>query len=130
MAGGDRVTVLVVDDEASIRLLCRVNLELEGYRVLEAATLGEARDALAAGAVEVVLLDVHVGHEDGRDLLTEIRADRPELPVAFFSGTAERETLMRSGADGLIPKPFALDELVDMVGRLTGAKSDRDSSIA
>ena len=123
-------TVLVVDDEAPIRLLCRVNLELEGYRVLEAETLGQARSALDSDEVDVVLLDVHVGAEDGRDLLTEIRADRPGLPVAFFSGTAEREAIARAGADDLIPKPFALEELVDTVGRLAAARSGRDSSIA
>ena len=123
-------TVLVVDDEAPIRLLCRVNLELEGYRVLEAETLGQARSALDSDEVDVVLLDVHVGAEDGRDLLTEIRADRPGLPVAFFSGTAEREAIARAGADDLIPKPFALEELVDTVGRLAPARSGRDSSIA
>jgi DNA-binding response OmpR family regulator len=39
-------TILVLDDEPSLRLLCRVNLELEGYRVLEAATLDEARTAM------------------------------------------------------------------------------------
>ena len=123
-------TVLVVDDEAPIRLLCRVNLELEGYRVLEAETLGQARSALDSDEVDVVLLDVHVGAEDGRDLLTEIRADRPGLPVAFFSGTTEREAIARAGADDLIPKPFALEELVDTVGRLAAARSGRDSSIA
>ena len=54
-------TVLVVDDDASIRFLCRVNLELDGWTVREAATLADARAELSHGGVAVVLLDVHVG---------------------------------------------------------------------
>ena len=49
MGGTAAQTVLVVDDDDSLRLLCRVNLELDGYRVLEAGSLAEAREALAGG---------------------------------------------------------------------------------
>ena len=67
-------TVLVVDDEPSIRLLCRINLELEGYHVVEAGTLGEARDAVESHDVSVVLLDLHLRHESGRALLEDLGA--------------------------------------------------------
>ena len=63
------VSVLVVDDEPSLRLLCRVNLELDGFSVLEAGTVGEARQTLGSRPIEVVILDVHVGTGDGRQLL-------------------------------------------------------------
>jgi DNA-binding response OmpR family regulator len=59
--GAERATVLVVDDDPSLRLLCRVNLELEGYRVLEAGDLAAARSALSGDDVDVILLDVHLG---------------------------------------------------------------------
>jgi DNA-binding response OmpR family regulator len=114
-------SVLVVDDEASIRLLCRVNLELEGYRVLEADRLRAARETLAAESVDVVLLDVHVGPDDGRELLRELRADRPEIRVAFFSGTSETSVIAGLGAEAVIPKPFTLEELTDTVGRLVAS---------
>jgi DNA-binding NtrC family response regulator len=118
---GESRTVLVVDDEPSIRLLCRVNLELEGYRVLEAGNLAEAREALASEPVRVALLDVHLGLDDGRDLLRELRDDRPQLQVALLSGTATREEIAREHADALISKPFVLDDLIDTVGRLASA---------
>lgn len=114
-------TVLVVDDEPSIRLLCRVNLELEGYSVVEAASLPEARDALASQPVQVALLDVHLGPDDGRDLLRELRADHPEVQVALLSGSAAREEIAREQADALISKPFVLDDLIGTVGRLASA---------
>ena len=116
MGGGH--SVLVVDDEPSIRLLCRVNLELEGYRVLEAETLDEARVRLREGGLSVVLLDVHVGSEDGRVLLEEIRAESPALPVALFSGTAGTDMIDQDAVDAIIPKPFQLEQLVGTVSRL------------
>jgi DNA-binding response OmpR family regulator len=111
-------SVLVVDDEPSIRLLCRINLELEGYRVLEAASLPAAREALESEPVGVVLLDIHVGGDDGRELLAELREARPDLPVALFSGTSDPLAIGGLGADAIIPKPFPLDELTGTVARL------------
>jgi DNA-binding response OmpR family regulator len=118
---GDPPTVLVVDDEPSIRLLCRVNLELEGYRVLEAATLADARRAVSDEPVDVALLDVHVGADDGRDLLRELRDQHPNIQVALLSGSAARERIAREEADALIPKPFVLEELIETVRRLATA---------
>src|SRR5258708_33623108 len=65
---------LVVDDDAALRMLCRVNLELEGFAVREAATVAEAAAALAAERPDVALLDVHLGGEQPHDLLAQIRA--------------------------------------------------------
>ena len=84
MGGGTGKTVLVVDDDPSLRLLCRVNLELDGYTVLEATGVGQAKEMLAAGGIDAMLLDLHLGDGDGRDLLASLGADRP--PVALFTG--------------------------------------------
>src|SRR5205823_3795523 len=119
MVGG-QAAVLVVDDESSIRLLCKVNLELEGYRVLEAARLDGAREVLETEPIGVVLLDVHVGPDDGRTLLDELRVERPGVRVALFSGTTEVEAI-DLGADALIPKPFTLDQLTETVARLASS---------
>lgn len=117
----DETTVLVVDDDASMRLLCRVNLELEGYRVVEAATIADAAEALSGGGVDVVLLDVHVGRDDGRDLLEVARERHPEVAVAFMTGTADPEDLRSTRADGILAKPFTLTDLSLLVGRLASA---------
>jgi DNA-binding response OmpR family regulator len=66
--GGERATVLVVDDDPSLRLLCRVNLELEGYRVVEAESVDAAEKALEEEQIDVILLDVHLGNQDGLTL--------------------------------------------------------------
>ncbi len=119
-------TVLIVDDEPSIRLLCRVNLELAGWRVVEAGDVAEARERVQGEPVDVVLLDIHLGHEDGLALLSELKEDHPSLPIALFSGTAEVAPADAERADAVVPKPFPLEVLTstvtDLAGRHDGAR--------
>jgi DNA-binding response OmpR family regulator len=116
--GGTPKAILVVDDEPSIRLLCRVNLELEGHRVLEAGTLDEARRLLEVRDVAAVLLDVHVGGERGSSLLYELRDAEDAIAVAFLTGTEMLSDAETAAADAILRKPFAIDALTDTVRRL------------
>jgi DNA-binding response OmpR family regulator len=109
-------TVLVVDDDAAIRFLCRVNLELDGWTVHEAAAIGKARELLAMAEVDIVLLDVHVGGESGLDLIAEIRERRPGL--VLLTGSVGSPGLEGVDADAVISKPFTLDQLTGTLGGL------------
>ena len=120
--------MLVVDDEPSLRLLCRVNLELERYRVLEAGTLQDARQLLEAEPVDVMILDVHVGDGDGRDLLEELRAAESPVKVAMLTGSADVTTGRFDMADAVIPKPFEPNELLVAVRELSLGAANVDSS--
>jgi DNA-binding NtrC family response regulator len=111
-------TVLVVDDDASIRFLCRVNLEMDGWTVRDAGSIDEAREALASGAVEALLLDVHVGTKSGVDFLTEVRRDYPGLPVAMLTGSVGSATLEGVRTEAVISKPFTLEQLTGTVRSL------------
>jgi DNA-binding response OmpR family regulator len=106
---------LIVDDDAAIRLLCRVNLELEGFAVREAATVAEAESAVTTERPDVVLLDVHLGGEQTFRLLDRLRADG--IPVALVTGSVDVE-LYRDRADAIVPKPFNPQELVEIARRL------------
>lgn len=119
------MSVLVVDDEPSLRLLCRVNLELEGFHVLEAATIAEAREQLNQETIEVVLLDVHVGTDDGRELLDELRAQDSSTRVLMLTGTADIATSNLDAADRVMAKPFDPSELVATVRALAGLDRQR-----
>jgi DNA-binding response OmpR family regulator len=114
-------TVLVVDDDPAIRFLCRVNLELDGWTVREAASIPDARAELESLSVSLVLLDVHVGSESGLDFLAEIRERHRGLPVAMLTGSVGTPAFSNSGldADAVITKPFRPEELSDVVARLT-----------
>jgi DNA-binding response OmpR family regulator len=122
---GAAKTVLVVDDDPSLRLLCRVNLELDGYRVVEADSLAQAKDALGAGGVDAILLDFHLRDGDGRELLAWLGADRPG--VALFTGSERIGPELRALADDVLPKPFTLEMLADTVRGLV-ARGEVDSS--
>jgi DNA-binding NtrC family response regulator len=111
-------TILIVDDDASLRLLCRVNLELDGYNVLEAPSVADAEDAIAAGEVDLFLLDVHVGADDGLELMRSLRARDHGAPIVLFTGSAVLDRQTRAEADGIVPKPFRLEQLLDVVRRL------------
>ena len=113
--------MLVVDDEPAIRLLCKVNLELDGYEVREAGTLDEARQHLEGG-VDVVLLDMHIGRERGEVLLDELIERR--IPVAVVTGSTDLATA-GAGADAVLGKPFTIEELEETVARLAGRGSSR-----
>lgn len=118
--GGAGKTILVVDDEPSIRLLCRVNLELEGQRVLEAGTLDDARRLLEAEDVDVLLLDLHVAGEDGATLLRELHDRESGTRVALLTGAVDLSRI-DVGADAVLPKPFSLETLTATVHDLAQA---------
>src|SRR2546423_14669437 len=111
--GGSRghaaTRVLFVDDEPSIRLLCRVNLELEGHGVLEASSLGAGGGELEREGVDVVVLDVHLYHERSDALVAECHARRPPIPVVLVTGSVEITDPGLSEAHAILPKPFELD---------------------
>jgi CheY-like chemotaxis protein len=115
--------ILVVDDEPSIRLLCRVNLELDGHEVLEADTVTAARAAVAAGDVDVVLLDVHLRGERSDELIGECHARRPPIPVVVVTGSADVTQDGLTDADAILPKPFELGALLATVRDLVPVHS-------
>ena len=113
MEGSDP-SILVVEDDPSLRLLARINLELEGYEVREAATLAEARRALDDERPGVVFLDVHLGQEQSDDLLDEMRA--AGIPVVLVTGSADVADY-ETRADEVLAKPYPLDALIGAARR-------------
>jgi DNA-binding NtrC family response regulator len=105
--------VLVVDDEPSIRLLCRINLELDGYGVREATSLDEARRELDEWPIALVLLDMRIGAERGDTLLDELQAR--QVPVVVVTGSAEVDPGWRDKTVAILGKPFQIDVLLRTV---------------
>lgn len=117
--------ILVVDDEPSIRLLCRINFELEGHEVLEAHSLATAREALEAQEIDVVVLDVHLRGERSDELVAECRAQQPPIPVVLVTGSLDPAHPDLHRADAVLPKPFELDQLLSTVRRLARVRAHR-----
>jgi DNA-binding NtrC family response regulator len=117
--------ILVVDDAPSIRLLCRVNLELEGHEVLEASSLATARAILAEEDIDVVVLDVHLHGERSDPLIAECHARRPPIPVLLVTGSVEITHPALSEAEAVLPKPFELEQLLATVRTLAHTHAPR-----
>lgn len=118
MGGTAGSTVLIVEDDPSLRLLCRVNLELEHYVVLEAETITRAKELVSSEPIDVVLLDLHIGEDHGFELLPYLKTVRPGAAVCLLSGTSESDPERPEGVHAFIRKPFELELLTDTVQRL------------
>ena len=114
-------TVLVVDDDPALRMLCRVNLELDGYDVLEAASVDEAAAHTADADVDVVLLDIRLGEGVGNGLaLLDRLPDGRRPAVALLTGSVDLSRLDQPArVDAVISKPFSLEELASVVRDLS-----------
>jgi DNA-binding response OmpR family regulator len=115
--------VLVIDDEAPIRLLCRVNLEAEGMQVLEAADGPSGLDQAREHRPDVVLLDVMMPGLDGWRVAEELLADERtrEIPIIFLTARAEFRDRARGldiGGVDYVTKPFNPLELAPLVEEL------------
>lgn len=125
--------VLVIDDEASIRLLCRVNLEAEGMAVLEAPDGASGLDVARTERPDLVLLDVMMPVLDGWHVAEQLLADErtSTIPIIFLSARAEFRDRVRGldiGSVGYVTKPFDPLELVPLVRELLGRieRGERD----
>lgn len=108
-------TILVVDDEKSVRDSLKMILEYERYDVLFAENGEQALKAVHGSHPDVVLLDVKMAGMDGIEVLQRVREQKPELPVIMISGHGTIETAVEAtklGAFDFLPKPLDRDKLL------------------
>ena len=114
--------ILIVDDEADIRVLTSGILQDEGYQTREAAGSADALSAVEARRPSLVLLDIWLqGSEmDGLGILKVLKRDHSAIPVLIMSGHGNIETAVtaiKDGAYDFIEKPFKADRLIVLVDR-------------
>ena len=110
--------VLVIDDERVIRDLMREILERVGYETVGAATADEAFALLEEHDVSLVVSDIVMPGLTGLELLEEVHARRPSVPVILVTGAGTYENLSQAvtrGANGFVIKPFSHAELQNAV---------------
>jgi CheY-like chemotaxis protein len=113
-----RETVLLVEDDPTVRVVTGRILRELGYTVLEAGSAAEARSvaATAGGRIDLLLTDVVMPGGSGRDLADALTQARPDLPVVFMSGYTA-DVILRQGIVhdkvALLAKPFTADALAD-----------------
>jgi DNA-binding response OmpR family regulator len=108
-------TVLLIEDDPSILKGLELNLRLEGYRIVSARDGEEGLQALRTTPPDLVVLDIMLPKLDGLQLLRELRASNPEMPVLVLSAKgqeADKVLGLSLGADDYMTKPFGLAELL------------------
>jgi CheY-like chemotaxis protein len=110
-------TVLVTDDDEDLRLLCQMYLEMDGFRVSQAANGLEALAVARDDPPDLILLDLMMPVKDGWECLSELKADAKlrDIPVFIITGKDQQEDQRRafaSGAEAFVPKPFQAPALI------------------
>jgi PAS domain S-box-containing protein len=124
-AAGGNETVLLVEDEDSVRQLVRETLESRGYRVLEAAN---GKDAIALAAshadpIHLIITDVVMPGLSGHELVAQILPARPRIKVLYLSGYAQDAFAAPAAAEAqktFLQKPFTLQSLTRKVREILG----------
>jgi PAS domain S-box-containing protein len=113
--------IMVVDDEESVLDVVRRFLEIAGHQVSVATSGQKALETLSGGkAVDLVILDLMMPHEDATATFRRLRQRRPDLPILLCTGLAEMSPapeLLVNPLVGLIRKPFRMDDLWKAVGK-------------
>ncbi len=118
--------ILVVDDEANIRLLYSEELADEGYEVVTAGNTAEAVERLQGGTFDLAVLDIKLKNESGIDLLQKLVKERHDMPVILCSAfSCYKDDFSAWLADGYVVKSSDLSELKQEITRVLAKKSQR-----
>jgi len=110
----DTQTVLVIDDDESLRRVMEYHLQEEGYRVVTAVDGRAGLERFQAGPVDLVVTDIRMPEMDGMELLARVKAMQPDLPVVVLTahGTIDSAVdAMKLGATDYLTKPFSREAL-------------------
>ncbi|MEA1991333.1 MAG: response regulator [Thermodesulfobacteriota bacterium] len=114
----NKYKILVVDDEESIHLLYKEELEEEGYEVHSAMSGEDALKAFDAQEPDLVILDINMPGMDGIEVLRQMKQKKPRVPVILSSAYPEyKQDLASWASDDYIVKSFNLDDLKSSVRR-------------
>jgi len=118
--------LLVVDDEANIRMLYADELADEGYEVVTAASIAEATEKLQVGTFDLAVLDIKLRNENGIELLQRLVKERHEMPVILCSAfSCYKDDFSAWLADGYVVKSGDLTELKHEIARVLAKKAQK-----
>ena len=116
-----KMRILLAEDEENIRDVVKLNLELEGYEIIEAVNGREAVNLFQEQHFDALILDVMMPEMNGFEVCEQIRLSNTEIPVIFLTAkdtSADRIAGLKKGADDYLTKPFTLEELLLRVQNL------------
>lgn len=112
-------TVLVIDDEAHVRMLYAEELRSRGYDPVTADGSEDVLALVARNSPDLVILDIKLGEKSGLDVLQTLRSKHAALPIILCTAyDSFRHDLKSIAADAYVVKSYDSSELMDIVGRL------------
>jgi two-component system response regulator FlrC len=129
----EQISILVVEDDGALRDAVSLTLELAGHRVVAVDGGPSALDALGREAFSLVITDLRMQPMDGLQLLAEVRARLPQMPVLLMTAYGDVEkavAAMRGGACDFLMKPFEPDVLLAYVRRYAATPREAEDTIA
>jgi CheY-like chemotaxis protein len=113
-----RTTILVVEDEALVRLMVADELRASGFTVVEAVNADEALQVLGSVDVDLVFTDIRMqGEFDGIELAVIVQGRYPAVKIVLTSAHLGRDSVPAK-VDGFLDKPYAIADLVNLIKRL------------
>jgi len=126
------MTILLVEDDASIALVITAALEAEGFEVTHCETIADRDRLLLSGPFAALVTDVMLPDGDGIDSLDEVHNRHPQMPIVILSAQNTLDTAVRAadtGAFEYFPKPFDIDELARTVRQAIGSAHGADVGV-
>ena len=112
--------ILLLDDNKDLLLIVQIILKGQGYTVVQACCIEEAMQKIKIHQPSLIMMDVFIKEEDGRELCSQLKADPSTngIKIIMMSGIeSENANLQLIGADDFLPKPFDYNELLERVNR-------------
>ena len=122
---GEKISILVVDDERSMRDFLKILLQKEGYAVVTAHNGENALECLAGQEFDLIISDIRMPGMGGLELLGAVKEQNPDLPVIMITAFASPDDAvqaMKNGAFDYISKPFNVDEIKSVIESATTKK--------
>lgn len=109
--------IMLAEDDYTMVTLLKTLLDMEGYQVVALTGNDDIYESVCKDRPDVLLLDVHLPHVNGLDVLAQVRADdeTKDLKVVMTSGLDLEDECVRSGADGFLLKPYMPDDLLNIL---------------
>ena len=110
--------ILLIDDDPGIREAFRLMLSIDGHAVTEAKNSIEGLTLFAGGRFDLVMTDFSMPGMNGRELAVKLKQLAPSQPILMITGYAKELTVSPNPVDVILPKPFSLSELRQVLAQL------------
>ncbi|MFO8010863.1 MAG: response regulator [Dehalococcoidia bacterium] len=129
MSDKSKGSIIVVDDDESIRRAMYTILRNEGYEVMAALNGRDALEVTSRRKFDLMFLDIMMPGFNGQDVLTLMRASRPEMPIVMitaFNDPKLKDQAMRLGAHDFVTKPFDMKDIVRLADSIIRSGEEKE----